>query len=66
MIRRMYRYRLAGDGTDTPGLPVYNFVPVNTRLRMKGREAEPEGAITLRHRSVREVYPVVGVIFGSR
>ena len=106
MIRRMYRYRLAGDedeksggrstgsgrrrelhvsngGGHSParaapklcagegrivksGLPIYNFVPVNTRLRMKGREPEPEGAITLRHRRVREMYPVVGVIFGSR
>ncbi len=90
MIRRMYRYRLASDETDTPGLPVYNFVPVNTRLRRSfvspegpldtglrhgraslragdagGALAPHEGAVTLRHRSVREMYPVVGVIFGS-
>ena len=70
MIRRMYRYRLAGEGPldggrGPRGLPIYNFVPVNTRLRMKGRLAEPEGAATLRHRQVREMYPVVGVVFGG-
>ena len=68
-IRRMYRYRLAGEDEDRaggrPGLPVYNFVPVNTRLRMKGHGPEPEGALTLRHRQVREMYPVVGVMFGG-
>jgi transcriptional regulator with XRE-family HTH domain len=67
MIRRMYRYQLAGEeGGPRAGLPIYNFVPVNTRLRMKGREPESEGAITLRHRCVREMYPVVGVVFGTR
>jgi transcriptional regulator with XRE-family HTH domain len=65
MIRRVYRYRLAGEDTGKPGLPVYNFVPVNTRLREKGHAGEPDGAVTLRHRSVREMFPVVGVVFGG-
>jgi len=65
MIKRMYRYRLAGDESGAPGLPIYNFVPVNSRLRRKGHAPEPVEAVTLRHRQVREMYPVVGVIFAN-
>ena len=62
-VKRMYRYRLAGDAPGDSGLPVYVFVPVNAHLRHKGRTPEPQEAFTLRHRQVREMYPVVGVIF---
>jgi transcriptional regulator with XRE-family HTH domain len=62
-VKRMYRYRLAGEGPGDSGLPVYVFVPANTHLRRKGRDPEPQEAFTLRHRQVREMYPVVGVIF---
>lgn len=65
MIKRMYRYRLAGDDERSPGLPIYNLVPVNTRLKRKGRGPEPVEAVSLRHRQVREMYPVVGVIFAN-
>ena len=41
------------------------FVPANAHLRHKGRDPEPQEAFTLRHRQVREMYPVVGVIFDN-
>ena len=67
MIKRVYRNRLAGEAAGDSALPVYVFVPVNTHLRCKGSSPEPflepYGALTLRHRQVREMYPVVGVIF---
>jgi len=63
VIKRMYRNRLAGEKPEEASLPVYNLIPVNTHLRRKGRGPEPEMAIALRHRQVREMYPVVGVIF---
>ncbi len=62
-IARMYRYRIAGDEKGSPGLPIYNLVPVNTRLKRKGHGPEPVEAVILRHRQVREMFPVVGVIF---
>jgi transcriptional regulator with XRE-family HTH domain len=62
-VKRMYRYRLAGEEPGDSGLPVYVFVPANAHLRHKGRDPEPQEAFTLRHRQVREMYPVVGVIF---
>ncbi len=62
-VKRMYRYRLAGEKPGDSGLPVYVFVPANAHLRRKGRDPEPQEAFTLRHRQVREMYPVVGVIF---
>jgi transcriptional regulator with XRE-family HTH domain len=62
-VKRMYRYRLAGEEPGDSGLPVYVFVPANAHLRHKGRGPEPQEAFTLRHRQVREMYPVVGVIF---
>ena len=62
-VKRMYRYRLAGEEPGDSGLPVYVFVPANAHLRRKGRSPEPQEAFTLRHRQVREMYPVVGVIF---
>lgn len=62
-VKRMYRYRLAGEEPGDSGLPVYVFVPANAHLRRKGRDPEPQEAFTLRHRQVREMYPVVGVIF---
>ena len=65
MIRRMYRYHLAGDREGESGLPVYVFMPVNAHLRYKGRSPEPQEAVTLRHRQVMEMHPVVGVIFGD-
>lgn len=63
MIKRIYRNRVPGD--DGVSLPVYSFVPVNTHLRMKGKAPEPREAVTLRHRQVREMYPVVGVVFSK-
>jgi len=62
-VKRMYRYRLAGEEPEDSALPVYVFVPANAHLRHKGRDPEPQEAFTLRHRQVREMYPVVGVIF---
>ena len=62
-VKRMYRYRLAGEDPEDSSLPVYVFVPANAHLRRKGRDPEPQEAFTLRHRQVREMYPVVGVIF---
>ncbi len=62
-VKRMYRYRLAGEEPGDSGLPVYVFVPANAHLRHKGRDPEPQEAFTLRHRQVREMFPVVGVIF---
>jgi transcriptional regulator with XRE-family HTH domain len=63
-VKRVYRYRLAGEepGDSSPP-PVYVFVPANAHLRHKSRAPEPQEAFTLRHRQVREMYPVVGVIF---
>jgi transcriptional regulator with XRE-family HTH domain len=63
MVKRVYRNRIQGEEGEPQGLPVYSFVPVNTHLRKKGRAPEPQEAITLRHRQVREMYPVVGVVF---
>lgn len=65
MIKRMYRYHLASDREGESGLPVYIFMPVNAHLRYKGRAPEPQEAVTLRHRQVMEMHPVVGVIFGD-
>jgi hypothetical protein len=65
MMKRMYRYHLASDREGESGLPVYIFMPVNAHLRYKGRSPEAQEAITLRHRQVMEMHPVVGVIFGD-
>lgn len=65
MIRRMYRHHLASDREGEPGQPVYVFVPVNAHLRYKGRSPEAQEAVTLRHRQVMAMHPVVGVIFGD-
>lgn len=65
-LKRMYRNRLSGEVPGERALPVYNLIPVNTHLRRKGRGPEPQVVLVLRHRQVREMFPVVGVIFESR